>query len=80
MKLSKTQISKIIQSGRYLGRLLRPLMAVGSPLMKNLPILLTKSAVATTNAGIHKKILGSGTTALIVSNKEMKDMKIVNSL
>ena len=34
-KLSKIQISKIIQSERFLGRLLEPLMKVGLPLMRN---------------------------------------------
>ena len=32
------------------------------------------------DAGIHKKILGSGTTALIISNDEMEDIKTVKSL
>ena len=34
-KLSKTQISKMIQSGGFLGRLLDPLLTAGLPLMKN---------------------------------------------
>ena len=34
-KLSKTQISKIIQSGGFLGRFLRPLLKVGLLLMKS---------------------------------------------
>ena len=34
IKLSKTQLSKMIQSGGYLGRLLGPLLT-GLPLMKN---------------------------------------------
>ena len=35
IKLSKTQISKMIQSGGFLGRLLGPLLKTGLPLMKN---------------------------------------------
>ena len=35
IKLSKTQISKMIQSERFLGRLLGPLLKTGLPLMKN---------------------------------------------
>ena len=31
IKLSKTQLSKIIQSGRFLGRLLGPLLTTGLP-------------------------------------------------
>ena len=34
IKLSKTQLSKIIQSGGLLGRLLGPLLKTGLPLMK----------------------------------------------
>ena len=34
LKLSKAQISKIIQSGRFLGRLLAPLLKTGLPLIK----------------------------------------------
>ena len=35
LKLSKTQISKIIQSGGFLCRLLGPLLKTGLPLIKN---------------------------------------------
>ena len=35
IKLSKTQISKMIQSGGFLGRLLGPLLKTGLPLIKN---------------------------------------------
>ena len=34
IKLSKTQISKMIQSGGFFGRLLDPLLKTGLPLMK----------------------------------------------
>ena len=91
IKLSKTQLSKMIQSGGFLGRLLGPLLKTGLPLIKNvikplaksvlIPLGLTAAASAA-DAGIHKKILGSGNSAtLIISNDEMKDMiKIVKSL
>ena len=52
------------------------------PLAKSvlIPLGLTAAASAA-DAGIHKKILGSGTTTLIISNDEMKDIiKIVKSL
>ena len=64
IKLSKTQLSKIIQSGGFLGRLLGPLLKIGLPLIKNVIKLLAKSvlislgltaAAAATDAGIHKK-------------------------
>ena len=45
-----------------------------------IPLGLTAAASAA-DARIHKKILGSGTTTLIISNKEMEDIiKIVQSL
>ena len=34
IKLSKTQLSKMVQSGRFLGRLLGPLLKKGLPLIK----------------------------------------------
>ena len=38
-------------------------------------------AASAADAGIHKKILGSGNTKLIISNNEMEDfIKIVKSL
>ena len=90
--LSKTQLSKMIQSGGFLGKLLRPLLKTGLPLMKSaikplaksilLPLGLTAAASAA-DAGIHKKILGSGhnNTILIISNDEINDiLKIVKSL
>ena len=86
MKLSKTQITKIIQSRGFLGSLLSklagPLMKVAIPLAKNIlaPLGITAAASAM-NAEIkkkNKKKHGSGTTTLIISNEEMNDaMKIV---
>ena len=39
------------------------------------------AAASVTNAAIHKKMFGSGTTTLIISNEEMNDiMKIVKYL
>ena len=89
IKLSKTQLSKIVQSGGFLGRLLAPLLKTGlllmkiglQPLIKNglMPLGLTAAAAAA-DGGIHKKILGSRTTALIISNGKMEDiMKILIS-
>ena len=81
----------MIQSGGSLGKLLGPLLKTGLPLMKNvtkplaksvlIPLGLTAAALAA-DAGIHKKILGSGnTTTLIISNDEMEDIiEIVNFL
>ena len=64
IKLSKAQINKIIQYGRFLGKLLGPLLKTGLPLIKNvikpleksvlIPLGLTAAASAA-DAGIHKK-------------------------
>ena len=71
IKLSKTQISKMIQSGGFLGRLLGPLLKTGLLLIKNvikslaksllIPLGLTAAALAA-DAGIHKTILRSTNT------------------
>ena len=56
--------------------------SVIKPLAKNvlIPLGLTATASAT-DVGIHKKILGSGTTTLIISNYEMENIiKIIKSL
>lgn len=42
---SKSEVFKIIQSGGFLGRLLRPLKKVGLLLMKNIPTPLAKSVL-----------------------------------
>ena len=64
IKLSKTQLSKMIKLEVFLGRLLGPLIKIGLPLMKSLiqplaknvliPLGLTAAASAA-DAGIHKK-------------------------
>ena len=86
LKLSKAQISKIIQSGGFLGSLLSklagPLMKVAVPLAENVLAPLGIAAAASLiDAGIQKKIHGSETTTLIISNKEMNDIvKMVQAL
>ena len=90
MKLSKAQISKMIQSGGFLGKLLGPLLKTRLPLIKNvikpsaksvlIPLGLTAAASAA-DTGIQKKIQGSGTTTSVISNEEMNDIiKIVQTL
>ena len=91
IKFSKPQLSKMIQSGGFLGKLLGPMLKTGLPLMKSIITPLGKSvliplglkaAASAADAGMHKKILGSGNnTTLIISNKDMDDLiKIVKSL
>ena len=86
IKLSKAQVTKIMQSGGFLGSLLSklagPLMKVAIPLAKNIlaPLGITASASAI-DAGIQNKIHGPGAATLIISNEEMIDiMKIVQAL
>ena len=81
----------MIQSGGFLGRLLGPVLRTGLPLMKSVIKPLAKSvlvplgltaAASAADAGIHKKILGSGhNTTLVISNNDMQDLsKIIKSL
>ena len=66
IKLSKTQLSKMIQSREFLGRHLGPSLKTGWPLMKNVTQPLAKLAksvlislgltASAADAGIHKKL------------------------
>ena len=64
IKLSKAQLSRMIQSGGFLGRLLGSLLKTGLPLIKDVIKPLAKSvliplglttAPSAADAGIHKK-------------------------
>ena len=91
IKLSKAQLKKIIQSGRYLGKLLSklagPLMKVAMSLAKNVlaPLGLT-AAMSAIDGSIQKKIHGSGATKgacvkLIIEQEDINDiMKIIEAL
>ena len=79
IKLSKTQLFKMIQLKGFLGRLLGPWLRAVFPLVKIvikpiaksvlIPVGLTPAASAA-DAEIHKIILGSGhKTTLIISNE-----------
>ena len=76
---------KIGESGGFLGRLLGPLLKTGSLFLGNilkplaqsvlLPLGLTAAAAAAaTDAAIHRKMIGSGFTTLIIYNEEMNDI------
>ena len=83
VKFSKTQITKMSQSGGFLANLMR--FAV--PLLKNVvaPLGLT-AAMSATDAGIQKKIRGYGqgnfdNITLTISTKDMSDiMEIIKAL
>ena len=91
IKLSKIQLSKMIQPGGFLGRLLAPLLKtrlllkkiVIKPLTESvlIPLGLTTTASAV-DAEIHKIILWSGNlTTLIITNDEIEEIiKIIKSL
>ena len=92
--LTNRQVENIRKAfANHLSTDIGPLLKTGLPLMKSvikplaksvlIPLGLTAAASAA-DAGIHKKILGSGhnnNTTLIISNDEMDDiLKIVKSL
>ena len=84
--MSKAQVPKIIQSRGFLGSLLskieRPLIKVAVPIAKHIltPFGITTAASAF-EAGVEKKIRGSGTTILTISNGKMSGiMKFVQAL
>ena len=88
IKLSRTQIKKLIQSGGFLGLLLSklagPLMRVAMSLAKNVlaPLGLT-AAMSAIDRSIQKKMHGSGSGAatLAIANEDMNDiMKIIEAL
>ena len=65
----------MIQSGAVLGKLLGLLLKTGLPLIENVITPLAKSilillgltaAASVADAGIHKKILGSGNTTTLI--------------
>ena len=85
IKLSKTQIKKLIQSGGFLSKLLSklagPLMKVALPLAKNVlaPLGLT-AAMSAIDGSIQKKIHGLG-IKLIIEEEDMQDIiKIIKEL
>ena len=94
IKLSKAQLSKIIQSvaflGALLGKLSGPWKKVGTGLAKTQTVLAPLATMASTSAidgAIQRKICGKGVTkggekiTLIISNEGMDDIiKIIKSL
>ena len=55
IKLSKTQLSKMIQSGGFLGRLLGPLLKTGLPLMESVMKPLAKSVLISLGLSISSR-------------------------
>ena len=83
VKVSKALISKIIQSGGFLGSLLSklegPLMKVAVPWAKYVLVPLGITAAASAiDLGIQKKIHGFWTTTLIILNEKTNNiLKVV---
>ena len=78
LKLSKAWISKIIQSRGFLSSINESSSSFGKNVLA--PSGITAAASAN-DLGLQKKIHGSGTTTLIISNDKMNDiMKIVQVL
>ena len=73
IKLLKAQISKLIQSRGFLGKILGPLLKTGLPLLKSvikpLGLLGFTAESSAIDVGVLKKIHGSGTTTLVISNE-----------
>ena len=82
---SKTQLSKIMQSGRFLGTLLGPLQ-VGLLLMRNVLMLFIKSVVtglgliAAADAGIHKKFWHKIAEVLFCFRNSINNIKQKNEI
>ena len=70
VKLSKAQLTKMQNVGflRFLAPLLKSRLSLLKYVIKPLGMLGLTAAVSATHAAMNKKILGSGTTALVISN------------
>ena len=85
IKLSKAQIKKSIKSGGALGsilmRFLPKLIKTAISLGKNvLAPLGLSAAMSATDAAIQKKMYGSGTKIIKLTNEDLNDMtKIVKA-
>ena len=78
IRLSKTQLHKIGQSGGFLDRLLGPSLKNGLPLIKNVLKPLSKciliplglaAAASAADATIHNNMFASGMKTLIISKR-----------
>ena len=85
VKLSKTQLSKIVQSGELLGKVFALLLKTSLSLMKNVLYLLAKSVLiplgliaAAVDTGIHKKKFGldeSGSPSDLAHSQRLQSEK-----
>ena len=56
IKLSKAQISKLIQSGGFLGKIIGPLLKTGLPLLKSVIIPIGLLGLTAASSAIHPGI------------------------
>ena len=86
IKLSTTQINKLIKEAgalgsilaRFLPKLIKPAISLGKNILATLGL---SAAMSATDAAIQKKMYGSGTKAVRFSNKDLDDItKIVKAL
>ena len=86
IKLSKSQINKLIKEGgalgsilaRFLPKLIKPALSLGKNILA--PSRLS-AAMSATDAAIQKKMYGSGTKTVKFSNKDLDGInKIVKAL
>ena len=79
IKLSKTQLSKMTQSGRFLGRILGPLLKTGLLLLKSvikpLGLLGLTTASSAIDAVVQNNIYGSSSASTLkISNDDIQDI------
>ena len=86
IKLSKSQLSTIIESGGFFGRRFAPLIKADLPLMRNVFTTSSKSvliplrlkvAASTIGSRIHKKRFWIGTKTLMILIEEIEDILII---
>ena len=75
IKLSKTQLSKMIQSGGFLGRLLGPLLKTGLPLMKNVIKPFDKSFLIPLGLTAAASAVDAGMQNLRIWNNNANNIK-----
>ena len=74
LKFQNNSVWRVL--GALLGKLPGPLIKVAVPSTKDILVPLGITATASgINAGTQKKLHGSGKTTLIISNKEMNDIR-----
>ena len=77
IKLSKTQLSKMIQPGGFFGRLHGPLLKIGLPLIKNVIKPLAKSVLITLRLTAAASAADNGDAAAVNLKKKSWDQVII---